>query len=44
MPGFQGLLEWWFGADEPLGEKIALDWSQMGVYFQRRKVQEANSG
>ncbi len=40
---FRGLLEGRFGADKPLGEKTALDWTQMGVYFQLPEGREVNS-
>ena len=32
--GFPGLLEGRFGADNPLGEKTVLSWTEMNVYFQ----------
>ena len=38
------LLDEQFGADDPLGEKIVLGWTQMVVYFQLPEGQKANSG
>jgi len=42
--GFRGLLEGRFGADNPLGEKIVLGWTQMGVHFQLPEGQKVNFG
>ena len=41
--GFRGPLEGRFGADDPLGERIVLGWTQMGVYFQLPEGQKVNS-
>jgi hypothetical protein len=41
--GLRGLLEGWFGADHPLGEKLVLGRSEMDVYFQFPEGQKVNS-
>ena len=41
---FQGTPKGTLGADGPLGEKIVLAGTQMGVYFQSPEGQKGNSG